>query len=92
MFSAVTQDHLPMLELMFKYGGNANLSGKNGFKPLHYAAKKGLVENVRCLLEHGANPTEKNDALQTPLDLAPTDEIKDLLAAAELRITAQSSE
>jgi len=35
---------------------------------LHYAAKAGFVNTIKVLLEHGANPTDKDDNGQTPLD------------------------
>ena len=39
-----------------------------GATPLHLAAKKGLVDNVRVLLEHGADPNIKNADGYTALD------------------------
>ncbi|KAE8731097.1 putative E3 ubiquitin-protein ligase XBAT35 [Hibiscus syriacus] len=44
--------------------------GRHGGTPLHHAAKRGLLNTVKLLLSHGANPLAMNDDCQTPLDVA----------------------
>jgi hypothetical protein len=38
-------------------GGDINLRNKDGYTPLHAAARNGLIENVNFLLAHGADAT-----------------------------------
>ncbi|KAK2178667.1 hypothetical protein NP493_531g02022 [Ridgeia piscesae] len=54
---------------------------KNGFgnTPLHEAARWGNVTSIRYLLDHGADPREKNNTGQTPYDVAQSDDVKQLL-------------
>jgi ankyrin repeat protein len=42
---------------VFKKGADVNAPDPAGYTPLMYAANLGLVENVRALLAHGADPT-----------------------------------
>ena len=41
-----------------------------GQTPLHHAARNGMVELVKLLLDRGADCNSKNDKLRTPLQLA----------------------
>ena len=55
-----------MLQLLVKTNINrsrliASLAEDGGMTPLHYAVKRGDMEIVELLLEHGANPSIKND-------------------------------
>ncbi|XP_078598951.1 transient receptor potential cation channel subfamily A member 1-like [Branchiostoma floridae x Branchiostoma japonicum] len=47
-----------------------NAGDINGSLPLHYAAKSGFIESLKCLLEAGANRKETNDDDQTALHMA----------------------
>lgn len=49
--------------------------------PLHYAAEDGKYGLVKALLENGANKDLVNGENKTPLDLASTAEISDLLSS-----------
>jgi ankyrin repeat protein len=44
--------------------------GKNGWTALHYLAENGVLESAGWLLDHGANPNEKDSFGVTPLHLA----------------------
>jgi ankyrin repeat protein len=48
---------------------------------LHVAAQNGEKELVEFLRKRGANPQARNILWETPGDIAPTDEIRDLLLA-----------
>jgi len=43
-----------IVRILLKYKANPNLADKYGMVPLHFAAKRGLVECQRLLLEYGA--------------------------------------
>jgi hypothetical protein len=47
-----------------------NTQDKNGFTPLHFAARNGNVALVKLLLQKGADLSIKNNAKKTPLELA----------------------
>ena len=47
--------------LLLKAGVDVNCRGDMGSTPLHYAVKRGSVEVIRVLLEHGASKTLKNE-------------------------------
>ncbi|KAK8332247.1 hypothetical protein V6Z11_A10G128400 [Gossypium hirsutum] len=57
---------------LIELGSNVNAyrPGRHGGTPLHHAAKRGLLNTVKLLLSHGANPLVMNDDCQTPLDIA----------------------
>ncbi|CAH1231749.1 TRPA1 [Branchiostoma lanceolatum] len=47
-----------------------NAGDNNGCVPLHYAAKSGFIDSLKCLLEAGANRKEVDDNDQTALHKA----------------------
>ncbi|KAE8667985.1 putative E3 ubiquitin-protein ligase XBAT35 [Hibiscus syriacus] len=59
-------------QILIELGANINAyrPGRHGGTPLHHAAKRGLLNTVKLLLSHGANPLAMNDDCQTPLDVA----------------------
>ena len=44
------------------------LAQESGTTALHFAVRRGDVDVVNLLLEHGADPTIKNDLGKTPVD------------------------
>lgn len=46
---------------------------------LHWAARLGLVEMARLLIDNGANPNARNDENKTPLHMAASEGQKELL-------------
>ncbi|KAL0548128.1 hypothetical protein IC582_012573 [Cucumis melo] len=58
---------------LIELGANVNAyrpGRRHNGTPLHHAAKRGLENNVKLLLSHGANPLIMNDDCQSPLDVA----------------------
>ena len=55
------------------------LKNVSGETPLHDASHWNNVFAIRYLLDHGADPREKNNAGRTPYDLAKSDEARQLL-------------
>ncbi|KRX95030.1 Tankyrase-1, partial [Trichinella pseudospiralis] len=79
LHNACSYGHLEVTELLIKHGANVNATDLWQFTPLHEAAVKGRTEVCICLLAHGANPTVKNSNGKTPIDLASTVELRELL-------------
>lgn len=64
-----SHDVLILVELLLKFGADANLQDGNDQTPLHIALRKKWLEVARKLLEHGANPNAKDDQGQITLHL-----------------------
>ena len=47
-------------------GALMHVKNKDGDTALHIAAKQGRIEICRWLLQHGANPLERNNKNRTP--------------------------
>ena len=71
-FDDAPEDPLPLIAALLDAGAAVNAPSRQGLTPLHVAAALGLVEVVRLLLAHGADPTLRDEgfAHATPLDYA----------------------
>ena len=68
---------VPVAKLLLQYKADASRVGKNGWLPLHLAARRGNVEMVQILLDAGADPAQtfkvpnkKHSAGSTAYDVA----------------------
>ena len=68
--SAAAAGHVKIVELLLKYGADANIREQGGYTPLHAAAQNGDLEMIRALIYGGADLTARSDDGKTPLDLA----------------------
>ncbi|XP_068429646.1 poly [ADP-ribose] polymerase tankyrase-1-like isoform X2 [Clinocottus analis] len=82
LHNAASYGHVDIAALLIKYNTCVNATDKWAFTPLHEAAQKGRTQLCALLLAHGADPTMKNQEVQTPLDLATADDIRALLIDA----------
>ena len=71
--------NLIIVKLLVDAGADINAFDKYGSSALSMAADKGYPDVVTFLMIRGADPTIKNKRGETALDVASTDEIKDLL-------------
>jgi len=63
---------IEMAEILIEAGADVNVrSMKHGFVPLHEVRTVGMID---LLLQHGADPTVKNDDGQTPEEYLTEDE------------------
>ena len=69
-----------MIELLLDRGANLEFKSPNGNTLLHDVARRGDSEVAELLLDRGANIEAVNDDGQTPLDIATTNEVVDLLS------------
>jgi ankyrin repeat protein len=65
---------------LLAHGANPNFADGTGYSALLSASHKGDEEMVRMLLNYGANPRLGWKDGTTPLDAAPTDRIRRLMA------------
>jgi ankyrin repeat protein len=68
---AVGQNQLNLVQLLLRYKPDINHRCKDlGYKALHYACEVDDVDIIKCLLQHGADPTIKSKRHLTPLHVA----------------------
>lgn len=53
--------HYQMVEILLGQGAEINAADKNGWTPLHCAAKAGHLDVVRLLCESGASPKNETN-------------------------------
>ncbi|CAH2055095.1 unnamed protein product [Thlaspi arvense] len=69
LLSSVAAGSLASLELLVKAGAKANVFA-GGATPLHIAADIGDLELINCLLKAGADPNQKDEEGNRPLEVA----------------------
>jgi len=63
-------DQAAMIAFLIRAGADPNCCDKRGVTPLHRAVRTRCAGAVRALLEHGADPRQRNGNGSTPLTLA----------------------
>ncbi|XP_071814449.1 uncharacterized protein [Apostichopus japonicus] len=79
LHEACNHGHSELTDLLLTAGAFVNALGSDDYTPLHDAAVNGHREVVQILLKHGANPMIYNKNGKTPLDLASSSEIRNLM-------------
>lgn len=67
---SIWPNKVEMTELLLRAGADPCEPMPDGNGPLHCAIVAGLGRMVKTLLKYGANPLQKNEAYETPLQLA----------------------
>lgn len=71
-----------LIAQLLDYGANVNCQDCDGKTPLHHAAESNKPRVIPILVKNGAHTSLKeNISRKTPLDLAATDQIKELIIA-----------
>jgi ankyrin repeat protein len=70
LHAAVIRRSLKHVRLFLAAGAQVNAPGDLSNTPLHCAASFDVPEIATCLIEHGANPTIRNEFGQTALEVA----------------------
>jgi ankyrin repeat protein len=98
LHAASAMDHSDVVRLLLERGSGATIQDFEGNTPLHLAVDAGAIASVRILLESGnADPTIRNNAEQTPLDLVEMlparnrDTMRSILLSAKARRDAEAS-
>ena len=76
MFQAVIEGNLNMVRYLLGKGANLNAQDNEGWTPLHAAACCNKPDIVRYLCERGADLTITNGDKELPIDLAESDDLK----------------
>ena len=96
---AVRTGNLDVVKIILEAGSNTNILSNDGDTPIGIAAQKGNKEIVELLIEYGS-PTKAADFefliefddeddipdVEEPIDLAATDEIKNILLGASVKL------
>ena len=59
--AALYKRHFHVANLLFRYGAVVDVQGDDQNTPLYAASGQGLVDTVRWLLDHGADPNARGD-------------------------------
>jgi hypothetical protein len=62
--------NIGMMQLLLDHGARVSTSDAMGYTALHYAAKRGYVDQLRLLLTYKADPNVRDDKGNTPLHTA----------------------
>ena len=88
---AACQGHIETVRYLVEQGSNPNLLNDVGRSALWRASFGGHHEVVEFLLNSGADPTYRDKvSMDCPIDVAKTDEVKDLLVSFELFLRCTS--
>lgn len=77
---AAHYDHVNVALLLLEKGASPHAAARNGYTPLHVAARKDQMDIASSLLEYGARPGAESRAGFTPLHLAAQEGHADLAA------------
>ncbi|XP_037632499.1 ankyrin repeat domain-containing protein 31-like isoform X3 [Sebastes umbrosus] len=69
-----------VVEELLKAGANVNARSSDGVTPLHDAVAVGHYQVVKLLLQHGSNASDRTVGGLSALDMAPEQNIKELLS------------
>lgn len=67
---AAHYDHVNVALLLLEKGASPHAAAKNGYTPLHIAAKKNQIDIATTLLQYGAKASAESKAGFNPLHLA----------------------
>lgn len=79
LHKAVKFNDYSIVSMLCCYGTNPNITDRFGRTPLHFAAKNGYVDVIRCLIEHGAVISKKDNIGCLAYDYAADPYAKNLL-------------
>lgn len=64
-----TTDRSGIVQLLIRHDADVNASGDQGNSPLHEAVARGILEEVKLLVENRARTDARNDNGKTPLEM-----------------------
>ncbi len=77
--------HSVVIEALVAAGCPVNDKNKRGLTALHFASEYGVSENIRALLDAGADPDARDNDLRTPADLARNPGVASFITGYEER-------
>ncbi len=75
---ALEKKNYKLANIFINSGANVNIATYSGCSPLHLASEYGNIDMITRLIEKGASLYAKNVELQTPKDVAASDEVSAL--------------
>ena len=78
MHFAVLSNNYDNAKLLLKHNANPNAKDSSGNTPMHFAVAAKNLSMVRMLDDYGANATHKNVDGICPIDVALTEDMKDI--------------
>lgn len=82
LHNAASYGHIDVALLLLAHGAQVDATDLWRYTPLHEAASKGRTQMCALLLQHGANPRLQTADGKTPIDLAQSPAVRELLLAA----------
>ncbi|XP_003799543.1 B-cell lymphoma 3 protein [Otolemur garnettii] len=92
LIHAVENNSLSMVQLLLQHGANVNAQMYSGSSALHSASGRGLLPLVRTLVRSGADSGLKNCHNDTPLMVARSRRVIDILRGKATRPAASTSQ
>lgn len=82
---AAASGHDAMIKFLLEKGANPNTADYKGFTSLHYAAmRRSMVESVKALLAHGANPNARIVKAGSQSEMVPVPDLPFLLSPTRI--------
>ena len=83
---AVRLERTAILKYLIEKGSNVDQPDKHGLTPLHLAVSAGNIAIAKCLMEQGgADFNARTPQGQLPIDLAETEEIRQIIRDEQIR-------
>jgi ankyrin repeat protein len=91
LFKAIKNNDREIIELLIQNGADVHAKDEAGNTPLIYAVKKEKMIPVQLLLHYGADPHEQNNSGKNAIDIAKSDELREILdALKEIELSRSS--
>jgi ankyrin repeat protein len=78
-----------VLDLLLSRGVHIEMLDANGNSTLHYAAKAGVIDICKLLIEKGCSAARRNNQQQTPYDASQNHIVRQYLLPIQLKAEAQ---
>ena len=88
---AAGHGYVECLQVLLEYQAKVDDLTVKNWTPLHYASYNGHIEVIMLLLKHGANPHAENSQGKTPIDVAKSPSIADIIQGKPAQPSSSTS-